>query len=191
MAKYNRYTDQDLVTLLKQGDQYAYTEIYSRYIKLLYTFALKRLPNEQEVEDILHEVFMSLWNKKAELDENQPIAPYLYNAIRYQVLNIFSRKKITDRYLDSFNQFLLNEYQVDETDHLIRHNELAALIENEIEALPKKMREVFNLSRKVGYSRKQIAEELGISEETVKSHMHHALKILKRKLGTFILLFCL
>ncbi|TDQ78101.1 RNA polymerase sigma factor [Sphingobacterium yanglingense] len=191
MANYNRYTDQDLVTLLKQGDQYAYTEIYSRYIKLLYTFALKRLPNEQEVEDILHEIFMSLWNKRAELDESQPIAPYLYNAIRYQVLNIFSRKKITDRYLDSFNQFLLNEYQVDETDHLIRHNELAALIENEIEALPKKMREVFNLSRKVGYSRKQIAEELGISEETVKSHMHHALKILKRKLGTFILLFCL
>ncbi|MFD2556679.1 RNA polymerase sigma factor [Sphingobacterium tabacisoli] len=191
MSAYQEHTDQTLVTLLKQSDQIAYTEIYNRYIKLLYTFALKRLSNEQEVEDLLHEIFMSLWNKRAELNDKQALAPYLYNAIRYQIINIYSKRKLSARYLDSFNQFLLNEYHVDETDHLTRHKELSTLIEKEIEALPQKMREVFNLSRKSGYSRKQIAEELDISEETVKSHMHHALKILKRKLGTFALLFCL
>ncbi|WP_370630316.1 sigma factor-like helix-turn-helix DNA-binding protein [Pedobacter sp. D749] len=54
--------------------------------------------------------------------------------------------------------------------------------------MPKKMREVFQLSRDSGKNRKEIARELGLSEETVKSHMHHALKILKARLGTMMVL---
>lgn len=191
MAVYSALSDQELVALLKQEDRYAYTEIYNRYKKLLYAFALKRLSDEQEAEDLLHELFMSLWNRRRELKEEHPLAPYLYNAIRYQIINVFSRRKISARYLDSFNEYLRDEYQADETDHLIRHKELSALIEKEVAALPKKMREVFDLSRKTGYTRKEIAAELALSEETVKSHMYHALKILKVKLGTLIVLFYL
>jgi DNA-directed RNA polymerase specialized sigma24 family protein len=50
------------------------------------------------------------------------------------------------------------------------------------------MRQVFELSRNTNYTRKEIAATLEISEETVKSHMHHALKILKAKLGSLMLL---
>jgi len=190
MTDYKSYDDQHLLALLKQGNQSAYTEIYNRYKKLLYTFALKRLDNEEEVEDILHELFMSLWIKREQFSENTLLAPYLYNSVRYQIINIFSKRKLSSRYLDSFNQYLKNEFSSDETDHLIRHRELSGLIEKEIAALPKKMREVFQLSRETGYTRKEIAEELGLSEETVKSHMFHALKILKVKLGTMsVLLF--
>ncbi|MES2458466.1 MAG: RNA polymerase sigma-70 factor [Bacteroidota bacterium] len=190
MDEYRKFSDQELTSLLTGGDQKAYTEIYNRYKKLLYTFALKRLDDEQEAEDILHELFLSLWTRREQFGAETLLAPYLYNGVRYQIINILSRKKLNLRYLDSFNQYLKEELTTEETDHLVRHNELAELIENEIAALPLKMREVFELSRKSGYSRKEIAQELGLSEETVKSHMYHALKILKVKLGTMsILLF--
>lgn len=190
MSAYSVYSDQELLALLVVDDQIAYTEIYNRYKRLLYAFALRRLNNEEEVEDLLHELFMSLWTKRKQLNHELLLAPYLYNAVRYQIINIFSKRKISARYLESFNQYLSNEFNVEETDHLVRHKELSALIEKEISALPKKMREVFELSRKTGYTRKEIAHELNLSEETVKSHMHHALKILKLKLGTMsVLLF--
>lgn len=190
MSAYSVYNDQELVALLVSGDQIAYTEIYNRYKRLLYAFALRRLDNELEVEDLLHELFMSLWTNRQKLNAELLLAPYLYNAVRYQIINILSRRKISARYLESFNQYISNEFNAEETDHLVRHKELSALIEKEISALPKKMREVFELSRKTGYSRKEIASELELSEQTVKSHMHHALKILKLKLGTMsVLLF--
>src|SRR5690606_32930605 len=182
------YTDQQLTSLLKGGDHAAYAEIYHRYKKLLYVFALKRLDDEREVEDILHELFLSLWTKRAQFDEKTLLAPYLYNAVRYQIINIFSKRKLATRYLDSFNQYQKNEFTAEETDHLIRHKELTALIEKEIAQLPKKMREIFLLSRETGYTRKEIAQQLGLSEETVKSHMFHALKILKTKLGSLSVL---
>jgi len=190
VTDYNKYPDEKLVTLLSKGDRMAYTEIYNRYKKLLYAFALKRLDNEYEAEDILHELFLSLWTKREQFNQQTHLAPYMYNAVRYQIINIFSKRKLSARYLDSFNQYLDREFSIEETDHLIRHRELSALIENEIAALPEKMREVFRLSRDTGYSRREIAQTLNLSEETVKSHMHHALKILKAKLGTMsILLF--
>lgn len=188
MADYTQLPDQELLSLLQQGDHAAYTAIYHRYKKLLYTFAVKRLDNEQEVEDLLHELFLSLWVKRSELSANTKIVPYLYNAVRYQLINIFSKRKLSARYLDSFNQYLEEELDTDVTDHLIRHKELTALIETEIQALPKKMREVFLLSRETGCTRKEIAARLDLSEETVKSHMHHALKILKTKLGNLAIL---
>jgi len=190
MALYTAYSDQELTSLLIQGDKQAYTQIYNRYIKLLYSFAIKRLDDETEVEDILHELFLSLWNRRQELSQDIQLAPYLYNAVRYQLVNVFAKRKLASRYLDSFNEFMLREFSSEQTDHLIRHKELSALIEKEVSALPKKMQEVFLLSRRTGFSRKQIAAELGLSEETVKSHMHHALKLLKQKLGAMsVLLF--
>jgi RNA polymerase sigma-70 factor (ECF subfamily) len=66
---------------------------------------------------------------------------------------------------------------------LVREKQLAAIIEREIAALPPKMREVFVLSRKEYLTHKEIAELLGISEQTVSKHVTNALKILRVKLG--------
>ncbi|MNL14213.1 RNA polymerase sigma factor [compost metagenome] len=65
----------------------------------------------------------------------------------------------------------------------MRHNNLVALIEKEIEALPEKMRIVFELSRKNAMTRKEISEHLGLPENTVRTNMNRALKILKGKLS--------
>jgi len=101
-----------------------------------------------------------------------------------------AHQQVACRYIDRFQEYI-NSYE-SPTDHLARQRNLAALIDQEIAALPHKMRQVFELSRQTNYTRKEIALELNLSEETVKSHMHHALKILKTRLGPlFTLLFLL
>lgn len=184
MGNYAKYTDEQLTALLRTGDRMAYTEIYHRYKRLLYLFAYKRLGEKEEVWDIVHEIFLSLWLHHEELEINYTLSTYLHSAVRNKIANLIAHKQVSGRYLDSFKSYLDNANST--TDHLLRSKQLAALIEKEIAALPDKMREVFEMSRKTNYSRKEIAEELGLSEETIKSHMHQALKKLKVKLGSML-----
>lgn len=186
MGAYSTYSDQKLTTLLKDGDQFAYTEIYDRYKRLLYLFAFKRLGDREEVKDIIHEIFMSLWQNREQLNLTYTLTTYLHSSVRNKIVDIIAHKQVSARYIESFDTYRASGQST--TDYLVRQKELTALIEKEIEALPVKMRRVFELSRNNNYSRKQIAEELGLSEETVKSHMHHAMKILKAKLGPLLVL---
>lgn len=184
MESYTKYTDERLTELLRSGDRMAYTEIYHRYKRLLYLFAFKRLGEKEEVRDIVHEVFMSLWLHHEQLEISYTLSTYLHSAVRNKIANLIAHKQVSGRYLDSFRTHL--DTANNSTDHLLRDKQLSALIEKEIAALPDKMREVFELSRKTNYTRKEIAAELGLSEETIKSHMHQALKKLKIKLGSLL-----
>jgi len=186
---YSTLSDTELARLLQSGDRIAYTEIYHRYRRKLYLFAFGRLGNREEVKDIIHEIFLSLWINHEDLSLKHSLSTYLHSSVKNKILDFLSRKKISTRYMETFGQF--KETYEDFTDYPVRHKEIADMIEKEIEALPPKMRSVFNLSRKHYYTRKQIAEELEISEETVKSHIQHALKILKSKFGTLLFLIFL
>jgi RNA polymerase sigma-70 factor (family 1) len=188
----NKFSDVELLCHLKNGNHAAYEEIYNRYNGPLYIFAYKRLKNREEAKDAIHELFLKLWSDREMISAAINLPAYLYTALRNRILNTITHQKVAGRYIDSFQKFAAQLNNTDTTDHLIRHNELNAFIENEISNLHPRMRMVFEMSRKTNLSRKEIAEQLSISEETVKSHMHGALKILKVKLGalfTLILFF--
>lgn len=190
MADVRKLDDVDLTALLKSGDQAAYTEIYHRYKALLYSFAYKRLGEREEARDIIHELFLSLWAKRETIEINTTLLPYLYTSVRNRIMDRFAKQKVAERYINQFQEYI--DAGESPADHLARERNMMELIEREIAALPPKMRRVFELSRNTNMSRKEIAQELNLSEETVKSHMHHALKTLKGKLGPlFLLLFIL
>lgn len=187
MSDLNALSDNELVALLKEGDEQAFAEIYQRYKRLLYLFAFKRLGDREEVTDIVQDVFLSLWQNHAGIQITYTLNTYLHSAVRNKIADRLSRRQVSQRYIDSFEIF--RAAFTETTDHLVRSKELEAIIEKEIAALPPKMRQVFELSRKTGYTRSQIAEELGLSEQTVKSHVQHALKLLKVSLkNNFIFL---
>lgn len=186
LETYTHHTDEQLVVLLRQGDSFAYTEIYERYKSLLYTFTLRRLADKEEAKDLVAELFLAIWDRHKTLTLTSSLAAYLYTSARNRIYDLLAHKKIQGRYIDSFTSYM--DEGIENTDHLIRHKELSILIDKEIAALPPKMREVFLLSRETQLSRKEIAAQLSLSEETVKSHMHHALKQLKARLGSFFFL---
>ncbi len=182
MRRYASHTDETLVSLLQEGDSEAFTEIYNRYQGLLYVFVCKRLKNREEAKDIIHELFLKLWTDHRQLRIMGKLSVYLYSAVRNRIINTIARQEVAERYIDSFLAYI---EQVDHrsADFLVRENQLQSFIQQEIDQLQPRLREVFELSRNTTLSRKQIAERLGISEETVKSHMHQALKSLKSRLG--------
>lgn len=185
MKLYGNFPDDELVILLKQDDRKAYAEIFNRYKAPLYIFAYKKTGDREEAKDLVHELFVSTWKKRMEANMPSGLAPYLFGMLKNRIFDLFKHKKVTERYLDTFQYYLNTENN--NTDHLVRHNELNELIEKEIAALPEKMRRVFELSRKTNLSRKEIAEELNVSEQTVKSHLFHALKILKTRFGGLVI----
>jgi len=184
MASYSSYTDQELVAFLKQGDVAAFTAIYERYHSLLYVYAHKKLHNKEESQDIIQEVLITLWNKCRDFSIDVSLKSYLFTAVRNKALDLFSHKKVKAKYLASLQGFI--DISAESSDFLIREKDLSALIEREIQALPPKMREIFEMSRKDKLSHKEIAKALNISEHTVATQMKRALKVLRLRLGLVV-----
>lgn len=179
MADYTSCSDAELTNMICAGDRMAYAEVYQRYVFPLLNHAYNKTRDREEARDIVQEVFAILWAKR-ELLQITNLAGYLFKSTRNIFLNQVAHRAVQDKYLLSMEQFATS---AEVSDHLARERQLMAIIEREIAALPPKMREVFELSRKEHLSHKEIAEKLGISEQTVSKQVTNALRILRPKLG--------
>lgn len=189
MRELSTLSDEQLVDLLKTGEQAAYLEIYDRYKFILQQHAFRKLGDMNEVEDLIQELFIYIWNKRESLNITTGLSAYLFTAVRNRVFNVYVKKRREADYLTSLQEFIYSsEYT---TDLIVREKEFAALIEREIAALPARMREVFLLSRNAGLTHKQIAEQLGTSELTVTTQIRNSLKILRLRLGSLFSLLLL
>lgn len=187
MKSYTNFSDPELIILLKHDDQYAYTEIFERYKEVLLRHAYRILTDKDEVNDVVQDIFLTLWQKRASIEFKVSLFSYLNTSVRNRIFDLLSHKKLVLKYAESINKFLVEGYNV--TDDEIRERELSAIIEREIEYLPAKMKEVFLLNKKEGFSYKEIAEKLNITDQTAKQQVYKALKILKPKLDAFMSAF--
>lgn len=183
---YKHHNDQELTDLLKSGDGLAYAEIYQRYHAALYIHAFKRLQLREECRDLVHELFTTLWIKRQEITFKTTLSGYLYTAIRNRIFDLLARKKLKTSYTQSIQQFA--ETGIVTTDHLARQNQLTAIIDQEIANLPDRTRQIFELSRKKFLSHQEIAKELNLSEQTVKTTVNNALRVLRIKFGSMMFL---
>lgn len=174
-----------LLHKLQNGDTLAFKIIYNRYKSLLYFHAQKHLEDRAEIQDIIQDIFSTLWEKRSTIHVSESLTAYLYQSVRNRVINSKLKSKYAGDYVKSFDTFLHSK--VSDTDFVVREKLMRELIEREIAALPTKMREVFELSRKEGLSHKEIASLLGLSEQSVRSHIKGALRILRPKLSLIIL----
>lgn len=184
MDDISAFPDHSLSELLKSGSHEAYNEIYKRYFGLMFIDACKRTASKEDAQDIVQETFINLWNRREYLDPEKSIAGYLYAAMRNKVIDWFTHQEVNSKHINSFKAFYETGTCI--TDHAIREKQLASIIEREIDALPPRMREIFILSRRANLSHKQIAQQLDLSELTVKTQVKHALKILRIRLGLVV-----
>lgn len=187
MMSYHQFTDEELADLLKNGDHKAYTVIFDRFYGLLFIHACKTISDQETAKDVVQELFEVLWARRESLYFEHSLSAYLYAAIRNRIINRIAHQKVQNKYIDSLRDFMDKDNYL--SDYRIREQEMKKIIEGEIAALPGKMREVFELSRKHYLSYKQIALKLQLSEQTVRTHVKKALRILRPKLSLVVYLF--
>ncbi len=187
MQNHRHESNNRLIELLKTGDREAFAEIYERYWALLFRHALGMLKDEDGAKDVVQDVFTMLWEKAPTLEVHTSLSSFLYTSVRYAVLKRFRHSKVVDNYLSTLNDIMLQG--VESTDMYVNEKELSKKIEQELNMLPPKMRRVFELSRIHEYSYREISDELGLADNTVKRQVSNALKILRTRLQIILFIF--
>lgn len=176
------WSDSELFEELKKDNKMAFSILFDRYSDILFRFIQKRIESIPDVEDIIQEVFISMWNRRSKIEVGDSIYPYLFKAAKYEMIDWLIKSEKRNRHLD-YLEINKDQYLIGTTseDELIA-KELAKLLENEMSRMPDTMRSVFRLSRSEDMSIKDIANQLSLSEQTVKNNVSMALNRLKFKL---------
>jgi RNA polymerase sigma-70 factor (family 1) len=178
---YKILSDAKLVQLLQASDHNAYTEIYNRYFQLLFVHARKKLNDADLAKDLLQEIFTKIWMKREIQLTATNLTGYLYTLMKNRILDLYLHQEVKTKYMRTAKSFIVTN-KSSGTDALVREKECSAHINQEIAALPPKMREIFELSRKNQLSYKEIAEKLNTNENNVSKQINNGLKVLKRRL---------
>lgn len=161
-------------------DEEAFNNLYVKYKPVIYKFVLSFIKEPALSEDIIQNVFVSVWLTRKKIDPDKPISSYLFTCARNEVYDFFKALS-KDRKLLEENWENYSESRNVTEEHLDAI-ELDALVKSAIEKLSEKKRAIFELSKYKGMTHEQIAKELGISKNTVKNHMVETLKYLKESI---------
>jgi RNA polymerase sigma factor (sigma-70 family) len=172
------YNDDELTSLLQNGNEDAFTEIYNRYWDKLYYIAHKLLKDTNAAEEIVQEVFLTLWKKKNTL-VIQSLPNYLAAMARYSVyhhLAIEKKCKVKEDNVALLNIAAISEINVD-------HKILLQIITELSNKLPEKCRLVFQYNKLHDQSLADVAQMLNMSQKTAEGHLTKALRIIRTNLG--------
>ena len=165
----------------------AFRELYERFAKKLYRLAYQKTTKTDTAEEIVQEVFVSVWEKRHDLMVGN-VEHYLLSAVRYQVINHL-RTVVVQRKFEEPNErdLLVTEGEV----FSLTVQDLQTALEQALEGLPERTRQVFKMSRYEYLSHREIAQQLQLTEKAVEYHITQALRHLRTHLRDFLLVLLL
>lgn len=184
MKEYQKYDDKSLLKLIAKNDEPAFAELYDRFWNKIFAIAYNRLQEVETAEDIVHDVFASLWANRHKIEIDK-LENYLATAAKYLILAKLKKKERMRIYSATLQSPVI-ELALENTLHYKR---ILEMVINEVENLPEKCKLIFKSSRNDGKSVKQIAQELHLSPKTVENQLNKALKQLKVVVRPFLSLF--
>ncbi len=171
--------NKELVYLLQNGNEAAFTELINKYNRRLFSYAVSLSGDYSLAKDIVQNVFIKTFEYRKKLDPQFSIQGFLYRSVYNQFINQYHKNKSLLKVHDEYVKFLdqtINDSSESNFEKMIE------LLNKSISKLPKKCKEVFILSKKDGLTNIEIAEYLNISTKTVESHISHAFRQLKNSI---------
>ncbi|MGE8290242.1 MAG: RNA polymerase sigma factor [Sphingobacterium sp.] len=174
-------SDNALCLLLNEGCEKAYTEIYNRYWTSMYLVARNRVLDQVIAEEIVQSIFLNLWKRRTAIHIEDSFKPYFAKAVKFEIINYHASGKYRENYLNwlSNNRERFSLSIEEDLDAKL----LSKLIEETVCVLPERCQLIFRLRVESGYSQKEIAAELSISEKTVEVQLSKARKRIRAVLG--------
>lgn len=187
LAAFRSFSDTDLISYLKEGEKTAFDVIYDRYWKKLYNDTYKRLRRQEQVEEIVQDVFTDLWTKRANRNiEN--LYGYLLTAVRYQVYMLYKKGKTAPIFEEPLEFIALDSLQA---DSLLNVKELQGCIKVWMSMQPEKRGEIFRLKYVEDLTTREISEILGITQKTVQNQLLTSFASLRDFLSKLMILLTL
>ena len=173
--------DNGLEALMRRalaGDKTAYATVLRETARLLRPYLLRRLSFESEVDDLLQEILLSIHKARSTYDGERPYKPWAYAIARFR-LQDYLRMHYADQLrqavdIDDVEYFLA----VDVTDSRLSYESISG----EVQRLPEKQAAILTLMHRDGYTAREVAEKLGMTESAVKVAAHRAYKVLRQRL---------
>ncbi|WP_455593247.1 RNA polymerase sigma-70 factor [Bacteroides sp.] len=191
----NQYNDAPDIEFLLQrisqyDDQIAYRSLFEHYYGALCLFAKRYIEDRDVREDIVQDVFFSVWAKRKFILANTSGKNYLITCVKNMSLNYLRKQGYKDEYINKVRERM--PVYAENLDDIYTLNELRALLESALAKLPVEYRIAFEMSRLEGKTSAEIAEVMNISVRTVERYRNKATEIIKEELKDYLpLLFLL
>ena len=159
--------DQDLLQLLVNGNHEAFSAIYKKYWRRIFVAAYDRLQDVKQSQDIVQDIFVRLWERRAELEIGN-LNAYLYPSVRYSVFKTVSTEKVKGSFFAAVRHLSL---EASPADHDILTAELQKAYRVLIDKMPPQRRKIFQMRYEENLKTREIAERLNISQKTVQNQL--------------------
>lgn len=182
-GKHTSLTEKESIVGLKHGDRNAFEQLFKLYHKRLYFFCFSLCNNKEVAEGITQETFIKIWNSRESIDESKSFSGFIYTIAKNQVLNHI-RKSLNRQNFLKYLQGKSDTHNQTEID--FSFNELKNAHDALVKKMPVKRREIYQLNKEQGFTRKEIADKLQLSVNTVDSQLAKALKFIRSGLKEFL-----
>ncbi len=180
ILKEGKTYQQELLYRMKAGEEAAFRQIFDQYKDRLFTYCCKVTKSEVHAEEIVHDVFLKIWQLRHTIDPNLGIDAFLFTITKNLALNYLEKTAREHKGREQLKSYFQQLRHKNHTEDMIVSDEYQKLLKKAIELLPPQRKLVFRMSRFEGMSHAEIATALCLSPGTIKNHMIHALKFLKR-----------
>ena len=167
-------TEKDFVHRINVKEEAAFHDLFTRFRNYLVLFAMRRIEQLDVAEDIVQETFITIWENERMFNSYQGLKAYLYELVQNKCTNYLKHRQVEDKYAS----YVKTTREETEGDYNLMQEEIYRELYMAIRELPEKCQRVFELHLE-GKKNAEIAEILGISVLTVKSHKQNAIHVLK------------
>jgi RNA polymerase sigma-70 factor (ECF subfamily) len=188
LNQYQNDSDQQILDAIRQGDEKAFSELFSRYWDTAHRIAYSKVRSLETTQEIVQELFITLWDKRETL-VIQNIPAFITTCIKNKAIKIIESQIVKRKYWEYYKTYIPQNESVTESE--VDFNELKEAIEAGMERLPAKSKKVFQLNRFHGRSIPEIADMLNLSEKAIEYHLTRSLKHLRLHLRDFLMLIVL
>lgn len=175
--------DKLLLSSMKDGNYKAFECIFKKYYPMLCVYA-HRFVEMEDVEDVVEECMIWLWEKRETITINTTLRQYLFSMVRNKSLNLLTRKGVAEKAAAWYFSSLMEKSMSEPDQYQVK--ELQNKIQESIESLPESYREAFIMHRFQGMSYKEIAEKNNVSVKTIDYRIQQALKLLRKHLNNYL-----
>lgn len=180
MTTTNHTDEQELLQQLRHGDRRALNQLYRTYAKPLYWKLLRMVRNKEEVEELIQDLFIKVWDKREQIIVQQSFEAYLYRMAQYIAINYFQKLKRQSRLYEEVQR--RTSEIADTTEELLQAKETQQLLDQAVAQLSEQRRKAFVLCKIEGKSHQEAAELMNISPNTVHNHLVKAVSSVKEHL---------